>query len=897
MRDRLELDGDWDFHLGDSPPAAGWRRIRVPGPWQAQLDDLRAATGTGWYRRRFRLPPAWRDGAVVLGFGAVFYLARLRLNGQPVGAHEGGFLPFELDVTRVLRPDGDNEILLEAILPSDDAERYPGMPFAEIPFGKQNWYGPVGGIWQPVWLERRPADHLTGLRLRSRLQGGAVTLEVARSRPERAARLALRLLAPDGTPVGGAEAGLAPGQARAGLVAAVPAPLPWSPAAPHLYRAELVLEGPGAEPDRLVERFGFRRIEARDRRLWLNGEPFYLRGALDQDYYPDGLWTPPSTAFLEDQLAKAKALGLNCLRCHIKVPDPRYYEVADRLGMLVWSELPSTGRSSPAARARLEATMAGILERDGHHPSIVCWTLVNENWGTDLVHSAADRAWLNRTFRWLKRADPERLVVDNSPIAPSFHVETDIEDFHYYAAMPDHRHEWERFLDAFAAREAWTFSPAGDARRSGGEPLVVSEFGNWGLPDPALLAAPDGAPPWWFETGHDWAEGVMYPHAVERRFRDWHLERAFSDLAGFAAAAQWQQFRALKYQIEAMRWRPEIAGYVVTELTDCHWESNGLLDMRRNPRAFHHRLAEVNADTVILPGWERLAYWEGEAVGLELAVAHGGPAPLEGARLRIAPGIDLAVPPLQPGGLARLGRVSLTAAGEGRPAEREIGLELVDGGGRPLARNRLTLAVHPPRRPPPAGPALWAPAPALRDRLAALQYRLADSPAAAALLVAEELDGALVDRVQQGAALLLLPRAPLSLTPFFPAWRNVRVQPRAGTRWSGDWASSFAWLLRQGPFAALPGGPLLDFAFDRVIPEHVILGCNPREFESHVLAGLAVGWLHSPVSLLVHRPYGAGRVVIATFRLFEDAPGLDPTATLLLDGLAALAVPALAAAR
>jgi hypothetical protein len=896
MRDRIELDGEWDFHFGERPPADGWRRIRVPGPWQAQFEDLRTATGTAWYRRRFGLPPAWRDGRVVLGFGAVFYIARLWVNGARVGSHEGGFLPFDFDVTGYLRPADGNEILLAVVAPSDEPERFPETPFVEIPFGKQNWYGPVGGIWQPVWLERRPDDHLSGLQLRARLEGGRVGCTVERSRPERPARLALRLLDPSGAPVAGTQAVLAPGEARAALELAVPGALPWSPGMPQLYRAELTLEPAGGEPDGLAESIGFRRIEARDGRLWLNGEPLYLRGALDQDYYPDGLWTAPSTAFLEDQLLKAKALGLNCLRCHIKVPDPRYYEVADRLGMLVWAELPSTGRATPTARARLEATLAGMLARDGHHPSIVCWTVINENWGTDLVHSADDRAWLNRTYHWLKQADPDRLVVDNSPIAPSFHLETDIEDFHYYAAMPDHRMDWERFLDAFVARQPWSFSPHGDARRSGSEPLVVSEFGNWGLPDPARLAGPDGQPPWWFETGHDWAEGVMYPHAVDRRFRDWHLDRAFGELAGLAAAAQWQQFRALKYQIEAMRWRPEIAGYVITEFTDCHWESNGLLDMRRNPRAFHGRLAEINADTVILPSWERLAYWEGETIGIEMAIAHGGPATIEGARLLVEGAPPLPVPPLQPGTVQRLGRVSLPAPGAGRPLEREIGLALVDPAGRPIARNHLTLAVHPPRRPPAAGPALWSADPPWRERLAALGYRLAETAEDAALLVAESFDPALIERVQQGASLLLLPRRPMSLTPFFPNWRNVRIEPRAGSRWSGDWASSFAWLLRSGPFATLPGGPLLDFAFDRVIPELVIVGCNPREFESYVLAGLMVGWVHSPVSLLVHRPYGAGRVAIATFRLDGDPPGADPTATRLLDGLAALALPGLGGA-
>ena len=147
----------------------------------------------------------------------------------------------------------------------------------------------------------------------------------------------------------------------------------------------------------------------------------------------------PSVEFLEDQFRKAKELGLNCLRCHIKAADPRYYEVADRMGMLIWTELPNGGMATDRSRGRKEKLLKGIVDRDGNHPSIIIWTIINENWGVDLVNDADHRDWLKRTFAWLKAYDPTRLVVDNSPLAPSFHVESDIADYHFYAAIPDHR--------------------------------------------------------------------------------------------------------------------------------------------------------------------------------------------------------------------------------------------------------------------------------------------------------------------------------------------------------------------------------------------------------------------------------------------------------------------------
>ena len=141
--------------------------------------------------------------------------------------------------------------------------------------------------------------------------------------------------------------------------------------------------------------------------------------------------TPPSLAFLEDQLVKAKAMGFNCLRCHIKVPDPRYYDAADRLGMLIWTDAPNFERFTPQAASRLRDTLAGMVERDFNHPCIIAWTIINEDWGTQLERDATQRKWLAQTYDWLKALDPTRLVVDNSPCWPNFHVKSDLDDFHW----------------------------------------------------------------------------------------------------------------------------------------------------------------------------------------------------------------------------------------------------------------------------------------------------------------------------------------------------------------------------------------------------------------------------------------------------------------------------------
>jgi glycosyl hydrolase family 2 len=850
--------------------------------------------GIGIYRRSFEVPEDWVDGSVWLRFGAAFHNARVWVNGELAGTNEGGFLPFSFDVTPHLKP-GRNEIKVRVDSPTDNPAEFPDSPLAEIPFGKQSWYGPLSGIWQSVHLERRIPEHLTRVRLVPDRRTGTVAAEAffARTLAD-AAEIEVAVQDPSGTVVRAFSLAAPRGVTSLPFELTLDDAQAWSPDTPRLYRIRLVLRRTGETLDAIEDTFGFRTIETRDGLFYLNDEPLFLRGALDQDYYPDTICTVPSVAFLEDQFRKVKELGLNCVRLHIKAADPRYYEVADRMGLLVWTELPNGGMSTDRSRSRKERLLKGIVDRDGNHPSIVIWTIINENWGVDLVNDANHRDWLKRTFSWLKAYDPTRLVVDNSPLAPSFHVESDVGDYHFYAAIPDHRDEWDKFVAELSNRAAWLYSPHGDAVITGREPLMCSEFGNWGLPHPEDLRREDGAEPWWFETGHDWGDGVMYAHGVENRFTDWSLDRVFGDLRSFVVACQWQQFRALKYQIEAMRRTPTLAGYIITELHDCHWESNGLLDMCRNPRVFHETFRTINADTVIVPKWDRLSYWAAETTDITLAVAHGAGAPIEGATLDVRFGDDrrrLDLPRIEAGQVLDLGRIALNAPDHVEAVREEISLELRAHDETLLATNRLGAAVFP-ARPTPVHykQRVWSPDEDVRERFRTLGYATARGLDDATLVVSATHDEAIASHVRQGASLLLLPEKDMLLYPFFPHWQNVKVLNRDGTLWRGDWASSFAWLHRSEQFAGLPSGPLLDETFDRVIPTHVIAGCNLLDFQARVFGGLVVGWIHKPVALGVERSYGRGRLVASTFRLFRDPPGADPTATSLVDAMVGLAV-------
>jgi hypothetical protein len=887
MRKTISLDSRWDF-LHSSPERqprpVEVRQIQVPGPWQSQFEDLRMKAGIGVYRRWVDVPTGWREGRAFLCFGAVFHTARAWVNGGPVGEHEGGFLPFAFDVTEQL-VEGRNEIKVRAESPTDNPAAFPEAPLAEIPFGKQSWYGPLSGIWQPVWLELRDADHIAGLRATPNPATGRVDVRLFLGMPlSRPAQLDITLAGPSGETAAAVSPNIATGAEEIAAELQVQDPLRWSPDAPNLYILQAVLSRGGQPFDAFRQSFGFRTIEARAGRLYLNGKPLYLRAALDQDYYPDTICTPPSTAFLEDQLRKAKELGLNCLRCHIKAPDPRYYEVADRLGMLIWTELPNGGLSTERSRARKKALLKGIVDRDRHHPSIIIWTIINENWGVDLVHDGEHRAWLKGMYRWLKSYDPTRLVVDNSPLWPSFHVETDIADYHFYAAIPESRANWDDFIGKLADRSWPLFSPAGDAVTNDEEPLICSEFGNWGLPDPEALEDANGREPWWFETGHDWGEGVMYPHGVENRFTHWSLDRVFGTLKDFCEAAQWQQFRALKYQIEAMRWKPQLAGYAITELTDVHWESNGLMDMRRNARVFSDVFRNTNADTVILPRADAASYWAGDALRLELAIAHGAGEPLAGARVEVSIGDTRRltdVPVIAAGDVAQLSPMEIRLPERQQSEICRLQFSLLARDGAVIAANTLDLSVLARPASMKARAAAWSPDADIRQALEALGCPAAPSLADAGFAVARRHDAELADYVRAGGHLLLCVEDDMSLHPFFPHWQNVHVRERTGTPWQGDWASSFSWLDRSGAFGDLPGGPMLDLSFQAVLPRHVICGCNLLDFQARVHAGIVVGWIHKAAALLVERSYGTGRVVASTFRPFHHgAPG-DPLAEVL----------------
>lgn len=873
---RISLDGVWDFQINtgstaDATPLEEWRSIIVPMPWQAQFDDLRHASGTALYRRRFTLDDISTDNAAILHFGAVDYHATVWLNGKLMGEHEGGYLPFEFDVIDSLHK-GDNELTVKVIDSTDSRETYPDFPFSEIPHGKQSWYGPISGIWQSVWLELRPKTHLTRVRLDPAPKDATIAIQVLLSEiPQEPYQIICEVKNSAGQIMGsGTLTGLN------GTIHLDHAPDLWSPDAPNLYTVITTLHTNGSPVHTVEKTCGFRTVETRNGRILLNGQPIYLRGVLDQGYYPETIYTPPSLEFLEKQAYAGKALGFNCLRIHIKVEDPRYYEVADRVGLLVWSEIPNWALLTDSSAERARSTFNGIVERDHHHPSIFAWTLVNENWGTDLSRNPEHRQWLADFYRYAKSVDPTRLIVDNSACIGNAHVNGDLEDFHYYRVIPDHADEWDEWVAEFAERRAPIWYPDHEHERRADLPLIVSEFGNWGLPDPDSIQE-HGREPWWFETGFEWDNGIVYPHGVQQRYQSSGLAQLFPSYAEFAKHAQAHMARSLHYEISSMRLHSPIAGYIITEFTDVHWECNGLLTMGRETKhQLDPLLKDLNQDRAVVM---RPLCWSGR-VGESLEVqikTFNEIGPKKNGEVIWQTGTQSGEVPTPDG------TIKLTLD---KPGLITLIAKWIADDGTQLAANQVDLVCA--SFDPISAPIRVTDSTPLADMLRNLGYQVVEgdvSDAADEIVVACRYTEKLEKYIQNGGRVLLLADSNQSNDTALPVGT---ITPRAGTSWQGDWANSIAWIRKQGALAHLPGAPLLEMEYAAIMPDFVIAGLPTWMQREHSWAGLTVGWIHKSVSLLAVLPYGRGQILVTTFRLNETTLARDTIAQALFAGMLGL---------
>lgn len=899
---RLELLHGWDFlpdpearlkleQLADVP---GWRKAQVALSWTAQFDDLRDYMGVAWYRIRFNVPQLYERGHVLLKFGAVDYFAEVFVNGHRIGSHEGGYTPFSFDITGVSQPGG-NELVVRVIdPPMDEAQNRalcPEMMYNEIPHGKQNWYLQNAGIWQGVRVEFVPAIYVDQIQVTPDISGDfSVAVQLGGNGLEDrilADSTSVHFVVNDTSGRTVCEGSFAPvSGAHQAFTGRVRNPRLWGPDDPALYSVEVSLNG--AVQHRKRARFGFRKFEARDGRLYLNGRPFYMIGTLDQDFYPETIHTPASEEFVREMILKAKKLGVNVLRCHLKVAHPVYLTVADEVGMLVWTEMPSwsdcwypSDHFSTRAADRARAMFEEVLQRDWNHPSVVIQTIMNESWGIDLK-VPEQRQWLKDTFNRMKQqvSPLGRLVVDNSACERNFHIKTDIEDFHNYYSMPDDANAWEKWTRELASRPEWTFSPFGDAERTRQEPIIVSEFGNWGLP-----ALPDELP-WWFDRSFGGRE-VTTPAGVLERFREYKLDELFITFNDFAEETQWHQYISLKHEIEDIRRHPEIQGYVVTGMTDVHWEVNGLLDMWRNPKIFGAELEKLQRPDVVMLDLRRYNFLAGQKLEAPIIISHYGVQELRGARVRWvadsgAAGQFVIQDSVAPGTVASLPPVDLTLPEVEQARIERLHIEVRSARGTLIAENACDLFVFPQPRPAAGTPlSLHDPertAAGLRESLAAAGYELRDGRLHRdTLLVATALDETVERHLEDGGRVLLLVYSEKAL----PEGSPYTAVSRVGTDLDGRWFSNYNWIRADSPvFESLALGRIMGFESAEVVPRHVIRGVPPAVFDD-VLCGVTYGWVAKNSALMLQARYAKGRLLATSFDFSKY--GQDPYATHLLD--------------
>lgn len=924
-RPRIDLDGEWRFvpdpermyvpdHLPDGDP------IRVPGCWEAQVARPYGIV-TAWYRRRLAIPSEWTDQRVVLHFQAVMYRCAVFVDGQHIGGHEGGYTPFELDASAVARPGEEHDLAVYVVNPLNALDAYPAfsvegprtdeseteLPLAEAPHGKQTWYSSQSGIWLSVHAEARPRVALQPPRLRPDLAASAVIVGWALdptgdSAIPDGASLRIDVQDGDGVTVKSIEVPHEAVADRGERSIALPEARLWDLDDPHLYRVTVRLLGPqGVVLDSVHDRFGMREISTANGRLILNGRPIFMVGVLDQDHYPTSISTPPDRAYLDEQMRLTREMGINLLRCHIKVPDPAYLEAADEAGILVWCELPNWWTFTARSSARGRETLDAMVDSLGNHPSIVIWTIINEDWGTDLRHEARDRRWLREMVDHMRALDPSRLVVDNSACetasTPNFHLDTDLADFHVYFLSPDNAVRWRNQIADFGRRPRWMWSPHGDTNETGEEPLILSEFGSWGLPRLDRLVAHTGREPWWFATGRDYYR----PSGLRRRYEAYGLSRIWPTVEALAEATQWHQFEALQYQVGQMRRHDSINGFVYTELTDAYWEANGLLDPMRGTKVYHDRLPTVLSPDVIHADVARRDLFAGDALSADVTLAAYG-APSDGGEVhwaleidgRIAADGQLPTGAWPQDGSRVIGRLEVAIPDVSVTSDAVLRLEALDAHGAARASDAIRLAILPdavrrtraPLRIAVDDPyAIWG----IEDRIRDLGHTLV-ARADADVLVTSDLTPAVVEHIEAGGRALVLVRSRAAIPANHDLARRVAVHlrrlahsgwPGQRSPWEGDWVTSWSWILPE-PSGVLPQRAPLDFAYEEVLPDHVLLGHDPVRHRDEVGAGMFAGWVHAPTALIWSFKQGAGAVTLTTFRV---CPERGPVATALLEKL------------
>jgi hypothetical protein len=582
-RDRwVSLDGTWEFSFDE---ATFDRTIVVPFAYQCDRSTVatNAPHEVLWYRRRFIPPERGADERVLVHVGAVDFEATVWVDGTEVGRHRGGHTSFTFDVTAALDPTASSHELVVQAVDEFRSDQLRGKQTATFPFFVH--YTPTSGIWQSVWVEVVGPSWIREHHVVAEADG-TITIDVDLAGPNGPATVRATVGEDDGALV-------LEGTGR--LTGQLVGARPWSPEDPALYPLTLeVVDADGTSVDVIHGHVGFRTVTVEPGRWLLNGRPLYQRLLLDQGYWPESLITPPSDDAIVADLAFVKDAGFNGVRKHQKIEDPRFLWHADRMGVLVWEELPSSfGLAHVEGALERDAAdeWSEAIRRDRNHPCIIAWVPFNESWGVQDLHRVPERQDAVRRMVELTRSlDPTRPVVDNSGWG---HVDTDVVDVHDYDQDPARLAARWTGIDT----RGWDRGPAivGDTATTGDD--LAASLTRWraflGLPE-ADPAAPDDLR-WIGEAMPDssvWAPGCRPDPGTAGPL-------VLSEIGGVGLVVGSEPAEVFEYStaadeidllgrftalVTAVESIPEAAGWCWTQLADVEQEINGLMTTDRRPK-------------------------------------------------------------------------------------------------------------------------------------------------------------------------------------------------------------------------------------------------------------------------------------------------------------------------
>lgn len=577
VRDQWKtLNGKWNFAFDDDNTGMSqhWEHpdkkldgeIVVPFAYQSALSGIhtREAHDFLWYKREFTIPGNWSGKRILLHFGAVDYQARVYINGRFVGEHEGGSVDFSFDITDELQK-GSNQLCVRV---------YDPHTLETIPRGKQSWTGSshgiwytnTSGIWQSVWLEPVSRKRVDNLRVTADIDRGTAEFEFFFSEELQDARLELTVrfggepIACHSLAVHGCDAKVTVDvfQNKTFRFSYHGTGLCWSPETPNLFDVRIRLLQDGEEKDCIDSYFGMRKVHIRDGMVFLNNRPYYQKLVLDQGYWPEGLLTAPGDDAFKTDIELCKAMGFNGCRKHQKVEDPRFLYWADKLGFLVWGEIPSAPAFSCRSVRRLIAEFSAEIERDYNHPCIVAWVPLNEGWGVMHIDTnPLQRHHSLSMYHTVHSLDDTRLVVSNDGWQMTLSDICAVHNYRHGAAGDVKTYEYFResistLEDILASMPAGKrLYAAGHAHR--GEPVMLTEFGGIGY-------KADGGEGWGYTTA-----GSAEEYLAEYR-----------------------------RVMEAVYASGVLAGFCYTQLSDVEQEVNGLVTYGRRPKAPLGEIKRIN---------------------------------------------------------------------------------------------------------------------------------------------------------------------------------------------------------------------------------------------------------------------------------------------------------------